>query len=61
MEAISQSTYREYISVINNRRNILYMWLEKALNGCFIRSLLSYCKLKGELEALGFVLSQYDT
>ena len=60
MEAISPSTYMEYVSVGKNKRKILYMWLHKALYGFLRSALLLYHKLKGDLEAFGFLLNIYD-
>ena len=42
MEAISPSTYREYVYVGNNRRNILYVCLQKALYSCICCTLFFY-------------------
>ena len=61
MELISPSLYREYVSVGNNRKKILYVRLQKALYGRLYRNLLFYCKLKGEIETFGFLLNPYDS
>ena len=59
MEEIYQSTYRRYVSLGKNRINIPFVRLHKALYGFLCSALLFYRKLKGELEAFGFLLNLY--
>ena len=59
MEAISQNTYTEYVSVGKNGRKILYVRLQKALYVCLHSALLFYRKLNSELEDSGLLLNPY--
>ena len=51
--------YRPSVSYETGKQ-VLYVWLQKALYGCLKSALLLYEKLVGDLEAYGFSISPYD-
>ena len=60
MEVIYPSTYREYVSIVNNGINIINVRLQKVLYG-YLHIIILFCsKLKGELEVFGFLLNPND-
>ncbi len=51
--------YRKYV-VIEKGRSVLYLWLQKSLNGMMKNALLFYRKLVAELRNMGFEINPYD-
>ena len=45
---------------MENRKEVLYLEVFKAIYGCLQSALLFYLKLKKDLESIGFVLSLYE-
>ena len=60
MIQIAPQVYRKYVTVDKKRTPILYIKLQKALNGLMSASLLFYRKLRKELEEYGFEVNPYD-
>ena len=60
MEAVSPSTYREYVTVGRKGKKMLYVSLNKALYGLLRSALLFYRKLKKELIDYGLHITPYD-
>ena len=54
MVTTSPETYRKYMTYDNNRNNLLYVILTKALYRILKEVLLFYKKLWSDLKALGF-------
>jgi hypothetical protein len=51
--------YRQYV-VLEKRRSMLYLRLQKALYGMMKSALLFYKKLVGELQSVGFEINPYN-
>jgi hypothetical protein len=60
MKQIAPRIYRKYITVDKKGTKILYVKLQKALNGLMRASLLFYRKLRKEFEEYGLVVNPYD-
>ena len=60
MVKIAPSVYRKHITTNSKGRPILYVPLQKILYGLLCSAMLFYRKLRGELEADGFVINPYD-
>ena len=52
--------YTRYVIKDSRGKSLLYVRLKKALYGLMRAALLFYCKFRGELEAYGFVVNDYD-
>jgi hypothetical protein len=51
--------YRQYV-ILEKGRSVLYLQLQKALNGMMKSALLFYRKLVSELREMGFEINPYD-
>ena len=60
MVKIARNIHRKHITTNLKGNPILYVWLQKMLYGLLHSALLLYRKLRGELEANGFVVNPYD-
>ena len=60
MVKIAPIIYRKHITTNSEGRPIIYVQLQKMLYGLLRSALLFYRKLRGELEANGFVVNPYD-
>jgi hypothetical protein len=60
MVKTAPNIYRKFISIDNKGNSILYVKLQKALNGCFRSALLFYLKLVKDLETEGYEINPYD-
>jgi hypothetical protein len=52
--------YRKYVYVGPDNKSVLYVKLQKSLDGYLRSALLFYLKLLGDLEANGVTLNLYD-
>lgn len=60
MVRVNPRIYRRYVTTDRNGKQILYVQLYKSMYGLLRSALLFYRKLRGELEAIGFVINRYD-
>jgi hypothetical protein len=60
MVQVEPNLYRKYITADRKGTAILYIKMQKALNGLLRSALLFYKKLVTDLESGGFVLNPYD-
>ncbi len=60
MVQVAPNLYRKYISVDRNGMAILYIKMQKAINGLLRSALLFYKKLVADLESIGFKLNPYN-
>jgi hypothetical protein len=60
MVKTAPNIYRKYITVDAKNQPVLYVKLQKALNGCLRSALLFYLKFDGDIELRGFTLNSYD-
>jgi hypothetical protein len=60
MVTIAPNIYQKYITTNANGEPILYVQLEKALQGVVNSALLFYCKLVVDLCSIGFILNPYN-
>ena len=60
MAEVEPKLYRKYISKDSKGNSVLYVKMQKALNGLLRSALLFYLKLVKDLEAYSFTLNPYD-
>jgi hypothetical protein len=60
MVRVNPKIYRRYVTTDKKGNPILYVQLYKSMYGLLRSALLFYRKLRGELEAFGFVINPYD-
>jgi hypothetical protein len=60
MVRVNPKIYRRYVTTDRKGNPVLYVQLYKSMYGLLRSVLLFYRKLRGELEAIGFVINPYD-